>query len=103
MDMKQRIKELCKEKKISVNKLEKDLGFGTGYVSKLDKSTPNTSKVKKISDYFNVSVDYLMTGKEPEISDDMVLEHIELIEMYEKLSSIQKDHIIATMKLLNKK
>ena len=93
MDMKQRIKELCKQNKVSVNKLEKELGFATGYISKLDKSTPNTAKIKKISEYFNVSVDYLMTGKEPEISDDMVLEEIELLDMYRKLTPEQKENI----------
>lgn len=41
MNLKERIKTLCKEKGITVNKLEKTLGFGTGYVAKLDNSTPN--------------------------------------------------------------
>ena len=103
MDMKQRIKELCKQNKVSVNKLEKELGFATGYISKLDKSTPNTAKIKKISEYFNVSVDYLMTGKEPEISDDMVLEEIELLDMYRKLTPEQKENINNIMRLFIKK
>ena len=62
--MKERIKALCKEHGISMNKLEETLGFGKGYLSKLGSSTPNTHKIKKIADYFHVSVDYLMTGKE---------------------------------------
>lgn len=99
MDMKERIQALCKEKGISVNKLEKDLGFGTGYVSKLGKSTPNTAKIKLIADYFNVSVDYLMTGEENSITDDMVSEHIELISLYERLNDKQKAHILATIKM----
>ena len=64
METREIIKKLCKNQGISVNKLETDLGFGTGYVSKLGKSTPNVKKIKSIADYFNVSVDYLMTGKE---------------------------------------
>ena len=63
--MKERIKALCKSHGISMNKLEDALGFGKGYISKLGNSTPNTAKIKLIADYFNVSVDYLMTGKEP--------------------------------------
>lgn len=62
--MKERIKALCKEHGISMNKLEETLGFGKGYISKLGSSTPNTDKIKKIADFFNVSVDYLMTGEE---------------------------------------
>ena len=69
--MKERIKSLCKSHGISMNKLEDTLGFGKGYISKLGNSTPNTAKIKKIADYFNVSVEYLITGKEPkeELSD----------------------------------
>ena len=62
--MKERIKELCKNKKISMNMLEQELGFGKGYICKLGQSTPNAAKIKKIADYFDVTVDYLMTGKE---------------------------------------
>lgn len=60
MSLKEKIKELCKKKKISVNKLETDLGFGTGYVSKLDKTNPNMSKLSQIADYFDVSMDMLL-------------------------------------------
>lgn len=63
MTLRDTIKELCKNKGISINKLESDLGFAKGYVSKLDKSTPNSSKLHSISEYFNVSLDYLITGK----------------------------------------
>ena len=64
--MKERIKELCRLNGISMNKLEDVLGFGKGYISKLNESTPNTAKIKKIADYFNVSVDYLLSGEEKE-------------------------------------
>jgi transcriptional regulator with XRE-family HTH domain len=66
MTLKERIKTLCKENGITVNKLEKTLGFGTGYVAKLDNSVPNTAKIQLIADYFKVSVDYLLTGEEIE-------------------------------------
>ena len=62
--MKERIKQLCKQKHISMNMLEQELGFGKGYLSKLGQSTPNAANIKKIADYFGVTVDFLMTGKE---------------------------------------
>ena len=65
MTLKERIKDLCKKNGISMNQLEKTLGFGIGYISKLGNTTPNAKKIKQIADYFRVSVDYLMTGKEP--------------------------------------
>lgn len=71
MTIKDRIKDLCIKNGITVNKLETTLGFGTGYISKLDKSTPNTKKIKLIADFFNVSVDYIMTGKDNRFSEEM--------------------------------
>lgn len=64
MDLKERIKELCKINGVSMNKVESDLNFGKGYISKLEKSTPNASKTRQIADYFDVTVDYLISGKE---------------------------------------
>jgi len=66
MNLKERIQELCKHNNISMNKVETDLEFGKGYISKLGKSTPNAIKIQKIADYFNVSVDYLMIGQDEE-------------------------------------
>lgn len=96
MTLKERIKELCKSNKISVNKLETELGFGTGYVSKLDKSTPNMAKLSKIADYFNVSTDMLL-GKEPAPQPQSTSEHIQLISLYEKLTEEQKQAILTIM------
>ena len=64
MDLKERIKSLCKDNGISMNKLEEVLGFGKGYISKLNSSTPNTAKIKKIADYFGVSITYLLDGED---------------------------------------
>lgn len=62
MGLKERVQELCKRDNISMNQLEQELEFGKGYISKLGKSTPNTTKIQKIANKFNVTVDYLMTG-----------------------------------------
>lgn len=64
MNLKELIKELCKKRNITMSSVEDRLGFARGYLSKLDKSTPNTAKMQKIADYFGVTVDYLMTGEE---------------------------------------
>ena len=64
MGLKVRIKDLCAKNNISMNKVEDELGFGKGYISKLGNSSPNTSKLQQIADYFHVTLDYLMTGEE---------------------------------------
>ena len=62
MDLRERVKELCKKNGTSMNQVEIDLSFGKGYLSKLGESTPNAKKIQKIADYFGVTVDYLLTG-----------------------------------------
>ena len=64
--MKERVKALCKKKGVSMNTAEKEIGLAKGYISKLD---PNMTTLQKMADYFGVSVEYLMTGKENESSD----------------------------------
>ncbi|PEH49341.1 helix-turn-helix domain-containing protein [Enterococcus faecium] len=60
------IKELAKEKKISIRQLEIRFGYSNGYLAKWKTNTPNSDELVKIADYFNVSVDYLL-GREKEL------------------------------------
>lgn len=64
MDLKSRIRGLCGEHGISVARLEKDLGFANAYISQVNPETIQYSRLRKIAEYFNVSIDYLMTGEE---------------------------------------
>ena len=64
MNVKERIQFLCKKNGITSKSLEEHLGFGKGYISKIDKAAPNLSKIKPIADYFGVTVDYLLSGKD---------------------------------------
>lgn len=66
MTLFERIEELRNSRCISQGKLEKELGFSNGSISKWKNSTPNPERLKKLADYFGVSVEYLMTGKEKE-------------------------------------
>ena len=64
MTLKERIRELCKVNGTSIPNLESELGFGSGTISKWDKSAPSVDKLQKIAKYFNVSMDFLTTGQE---------------------------------------
>ena len=85
MDMKERIRHLCKLNHVSMNKVEGDLGFGKGYLSKLGTSKPNAEKLKKIADYFNVSLDFIMTGKEDEQKEK---DNTDLKQKYSELEEL---------------
>lgn len=66
MSVFERIENLRKSRNLSQGKLEKELGFSNGSVSKWKNSTPTLERLQKLADYFDVSVDYLMTGQDPE-------------------------------------
>ncbi len=91
MDLKERIQELCKKKKVSMNKVETDLGFGKGYISKLGKSTPNIAKIRKIADYFQVSVNDLICDQEPAASGSTILSSRDERDIARELSDILKE------------
>ena len=52
--------QLKKDGKISLNKLEKELGFGKSTISSWETKKPASDKLEKLADYFGVSVDYLL-------------------------------------------
>lgn len=66
MNSVERVKAICKERKIAISKLEKDLGFSNGYIGQLRKGVFPADRLMAISDYLELSVDYLATGEESE-------------------------------------
>lgn len=58
-----RIKLLCKQKGVSVNQLEKELSISRGALCRIDVNKPGSEKLQKLSDYFGVSIKYLLTGE----------------------------------------
>ncbi|MBC1306814.1 helix-turn-helix domain-containing protein [Listeria booriae] len=55
-----RIKILCKERGITLSKLEQELGYGQNSLYAWKKKNPTGANLAKVADYFNVSVDYLL-------------------------------------------
>lgn len=58
-----RIAQLCKEKGVSVAKLERETGISNGTISRWGISSPTVENLEKVADYFGVSVDSLL-GRE---------------------------------------
>ena len=59
----EKVKILAEKKGTSVRRIEKDLGFGERYISKVDAHTPPLDNVKKIADYFSIGIDELIGNK----------------------------------------
>ena len=66
MNSVERVKSICKERKIPISKLEKDLGYSNGYISQLRKGVFPADRLSEIARYLSVTPDYLMTGHEKE-------------------------------------
>lgn len=67
MNTVERIKMICKERKIPISKLERDLGFSNAYIAGLRKGTVPDDRLNAIAKYFDVSVEYLITGEIPNV------------------------------------
>lgn len=65
---------LCNEQKITPGALCGELGFRRSVLSDLKngrKKSLDTTTLMKIAEYFNVSVDYLLTGEETKKAPDL--------------------------------
>ncbi len=101
-----RIKSLREGKDLSINKLAKDLGISPGNLSDIEKNKnmPSTKAAILISEYFNVSLDWLLTDKgvkylndspklKTELNADKLKQYIELGKSNTKLEDEQAKSI----------
>ena len=56
----EKVKKLCKQKKISIYRLEKYLNFSASTIVKWKKSIPAADKLKAVADYLHVSIEDLL-------------------------------------------
>ena len=62
----ERILKLCEAKGVSIFKLERETKIGNGTISRWDTSSPTVANLKKVADYFGVTMEELLEEKEPE-------------------------------------
>lgn len=73
--------KLCKEKCVTPYRVAQDTGVTTATLTnwKKGKYTPKREKMQTLADYFGVTVDYLMTGKEKILNEMYSDENAELL------------------------
>lgn len=91
MTFSEKLKKLRKEKKVTQEQLAKIIGVERSSIGKYETGTqPSTDIMKRIADYFGVTVDYLLgreeTKKAP-VSPAVTTEDEELMEYLEELRS----------------
>ena len=112
------IEHLCKERGIYVTQLASDIGVSKSNVTNWKNGrVPRSDKVRKIADYFGVTVDYLLRDTTHQISfldqdtgnnikkklggrlsDEQQKQYDELMELLEK---VPEDKLEAVMAMMN--
>ncbi len=105
------ISELCKNKGITPGKMCKEIGISRGLITDLKmgrKHNATGATLKKIADYLNVSVDYLLTGnsKDEDFSDIEIITKLlnnnpDLKTLLEKLSDVSTSDIQKIIHMLD--
>lgn len=96
--MVERIKELCKEKGITIAELERNCGIGNGIIARWKKSKPSFERVAKVADFLGVSPEYLLTGKKENpasVNGDGISEYdVRLLEWFHSLPEEKRRAIL---------
>lgn len=107
--------KLLDEKGVTAYRVGKETGIANSTFTdwKNGRSVPKQEKLQKIADYFGVSVDYLVNGKEPEFDkygDEITHLYAEIrndaelskaLLKYFKLSDAKKKHVVELINLLS--
>ena len=85
MELIERIENICKQKGYSIMRLEKESGLSNGQIRKWKTQKPSYDKVASVANTLNVTIDWLITGKE---ASDLTQEENRLVELYRNTNDI---------------
>lgn len=93
MNIVERIRDLCTQNKTTIKALERELNIANGSIRNWEANKPSVEKVLLVSQRFNVSIDWLVTGKE---SGELTLEEKKLVDLYRSADERGKRTIFRT-------
>ena len=97
MEIVERIKSLCITENITIKELERIIQISNGSIRHWNEKTPSVERVLLVADYFKVSLDWLVTGKESgKESGKLTPEEQQLIDYYRKADDRGKRSILRT-------
>lgn len=100
------IKNICKDKKISIHKLESECGFANGYIGQLRKGVMPYERLQKVAEFLEVDVHVLLgeeTKKAATVSGDSSRSDMEdmLIQIFRQLPQDRRlDLLLEARRLL---
>lgn len=89
MGLYENVRDVAKLKGYSINRLEKELGFARSSISKFNKNVPSVEKLRQISEFLEVPIETLTSGKYENgltLKDNLDISK-DLHSLMEKLSS----------------
>ena len=83
-----RLKELREAKHFTQSKIAQDLGISRQAYSNYEngKREPDLATLKKIAEYFNISVDYLVGGNKQQITKEKIPKDLKMLLEDEELT-----------------
>lgn len=93
MNLLERIQGLANEKNISIKQIERECGIGNGTIRKWGTQSPSIENVRKVANYLQVSLSYLVDGEESEtgtISHQFTRGEEEIFSLVRHLSETDK-------------
>lgn len=94
MEIVERIKDLCIAENITIKELERIIQISNGSIRHWNEKTPSVERVLLVADHFNVSLDWLVTGKE---SGNLTPEEQLLVDTYRHADDRGKKNIMVTI------
>ena len=98
-----RIKELCAENDMTLNKLQTEVGMSAESISKWKSAvSPTIDKIAKIANYFNVSIDYLVGASEIRSTADTLTsdpDYISLQRARERMTDRDKSRMMGILRI----
>lgn len=91
MGMVERIKDLCASKNTTIKALERQINISNGSIRHWDDKPPAVERVLLVANTFNVSLDWLVTGKE---AAELTPDEQQLIDLYRHADARGKRSIL---------
>lgn len=102
MDTFTRLQDICKANGTTPTALCKIITGSSGNLATWKKGNIRADYLQKIADYFNVSVDYLLTGQKETPTAESDERKKELIELFSLLDDAGRDALIAIAQQMRK-
>lgn len=90
MTLIERINQKATEKGLNIKQLEQLAGLSNGQIGKWKRQKPSYDKVQAVANSLNVSIDWLITGKE---SGNLAEDERKLIDIYRNCNTTGKQDI----------